>query len=47
MKGLYATDPTTQEEAILRIDKGSPGDAAHLGICIHNYGSWISILYIL
>ena len=31
----------------LRIDKGSPGDAAHLGTCFHNYGSWISILFVL
>ena len=31
----------------LRIDKGSPGGAVHLGTCFHNYGSWIRILYIL
>ena len=31
----------------LRIDKGYAGGAAHSGTCIHNYGSCISILYIL
>ena len=30
----------------LRIDRGSPGGAAHSGTCIHSYGSWIGILYI-
>ena len=31
----------------LRIGKGSPGGAAHSGTCFLNYGSWISMLYML
>ena len=29
------------------LDKGSSGGAAHSGICIHDYGSLIGILYIM
>ena len=29
----------------LRIDKGPPGGALYLGICIHGYGSYNGILY--
>ena len=44
---LQPGDDRKRYYGMLRIDKGSPGGALYLGICIYNNGSYDGIQYIL